>query len=535
MFDLVIKNGLIVDGTGKPGFRADVGIMGDRIAQIGELDASGERILDAEDCVVAPGFIDMHSHTDASVIKNRTCESKLTQGVTTEVSGNCGYSSAPFGGKQNDAEEETEWLKEQGIADHWRTMGEFLDALDKVPMSINFVTFAGHATIRAFAMGYDDREPTDEELAEMRRLAAESVRDGAYGVSSGLIYPPACFAKTEELIELCQATAQYGSIYATHMRSEAEHLLEGVAEALRIGREGGVGVQISHHKACGAKNWGMVNQSLAMIDAARAEGVDVWADQYPYVATATTLGIMVPQWVHDGGRDAMLARLRDPDQRGKIREVMLREMTAGYLADSGGWPTVVVSSVKNEKNFFCEGLNIEEIAAKIGKHPVDTCLDLLLEEEGSVGMMHFVIGEDDVKTVMRHPAVVIGSDATARGGSSGHGKPHPRAYGTFPRVLGKYVREEKVLSLEEGVAKMSGRSAGRLGLSKRGFIAEGYFADITVFNPDEIADVATFTDSQRHAKGIPYVLVNGRIALENGHVTELTGAGSGRVLRRGRD
>jgi N-acyl-D-amino-acid deacylase len=536
MFDLVIKNGLIVDGSGRPAYRANVGIKGDRIAQIGELDASGERILDAEGCVVAPGFIDMHSHTDGLVIKVPTCESKLTQGVTTEVSGNCGYSSAPFGGRQNDIEEETKWLMDHGIPERWTTMGEFLDTLDSVQMSINFATFVGHGTIREFVIGYDDREPTPDELAEMARIAEESVRDGAFGVSSGLIYPPACFAKTNELIELCRPTAQYSGVYATHMRNEAENLLAAVDEAITIGREAGVGVQISHHKSCGKKNWGLVNESLAMIDAARADGLDVCADQYPYVATATNLGTMVPEWAHDGGRDALLARLCDPEQRGKIRAQMLQEMTSGYLADSGGWNTVVVSSVKNRKNYFCEGLNIEQIADKLSKHPIDACLDLLSEEAGGVGMMHFVIGEDDVKTVMRHPAVVIGSDATARcSDPSDHGKPHPRAYGTFPRVLGKYVREEKVISLEEGVAKMTGRTAKKLGLSKRGIICEGCFADITIFNPDTVADTATFTDSRRHAEGINFVIVNGRIALENGHITELGAGGSGRVLRRGRE
>ena len=536
MFDLVIKNGLIVDGSGRPAYRADVGIQGDRIAGIGELDAPGERILDAEGCVVAPGFIDIHSHTDGLVIKVPTCESKLSQGVTTEVSGNCGFSSAPFGGRQNDMEEETKWLLEHGITEPWTTMGEFLDTLGNVPMSINFATFVGHGTIREFVIGYDDREPTADELAEMCRVAEESVRDGAFGVSSGLIYPPACFAKTYELIELCRPTARYGGVYATHMRNEAEGLLTAVDEAITIGREAGVGVQISHHKSCGKKNWGLVSKSLAMIDAARAEGLDVCADQYPYVATSTTLGIMVPKWAHDGGREVLLARLSDPEQRRKIREQMLQDMTNGYLADSGGWNTVVVSSVKNEKNYFCEGLNIQQIAEKLSKHPIDACLDLLSEEGGGVGMMHFVIGEDDVKTVMRHPAVVIGSDATARGSDgSDHGKPHPRAYGTFPRVLGRYVRDEKIMSLEEGVAKMTGRTAKRLGLTKRGFIEEGYYADITIFNPDKVSDTATFTDSRRHAEGINFVIVNGRVALENGHITELGAGGSGRVLRRGRE
>ncbi len=535
MYDIIIKNGTVVDGSGAPGFRADVGLTADRIEAVGELEASAKRILDADGCVVCPGFIDMHSHTDESVIANRTCESKLTQGVTTEVSGNCGYSAAPFGGQQTEFDETAKWLSEHGVDELWTSMDGFFSTLDGIPMSINFATFVGHGTIRAFVLGYEDRAPSADELAEMKKIAAESVRDGAFGVSSGLIYPPACFAKTDELVALCAATAQYGGIYSTHMRNEAERLLAAVEEAIGIGRDAGVGVQISHHKACGVKNWGLVHDSLAMIDRARAEGLDVWADQYPYVATSTSLGIMVPQWVHDGGRSAFLSRLRNPETRAKIRDEMVRGMETGYLADSGGWETVVVSSVKNESNFFCEGLSVQEIAVKTGKHPVDACLDLLLEEGGGVGMMHFVISEDDLKTVLKHPAVVVGTDATARSmsGWKGHGKAHPRAYGTFPRILKKYVREEGVLSLEEAVAKMSGCPAKRLGLNQRGFVTKGYYADLVVFDPAKVADTATFTDSMHNAVGIPYVLVNGQVACEDGKAAEPVGQGSGRVLRRG--
>jgi len=534
MLDLVIKNGIVIDGTGSPGYRADVGIQGDRIAGVGELGSSGARILDAEGCVVAPGFIDIHSHTDELVLANPTCESKLTQGVTTEVSGNCGDSAAPRGGRQN-LEDNADWLSRFGIEPDWGDMSSFLARLDRLPMSINFATLVGHGTIRAAVVGYDDRPPTEDELAEMCRVAEESVKVGAFGVSSGLIYPPGCYAKTEELIELCRATAGLGGIYATHMRSEASRLVEAVEESIGIGREAGVGVQISHHKACGRTYWGLVNDSLAVIDKARAEGLNVWADQYPYVATHTGLGIMLPAWAHDGGTPAMLARLSDPDQRHKIREAMLQDMSTGYLANSGGWETVVISSVRDEQNRFCEGLSIAEIAAKLGKHPVDAAIDLLASENGGVAMMHFVINEKDVETVMRHPAVLIGSDAGARisTGPLGRGKPHPRAYGTFARVLGKYVREDGVLTLEEAVAKMTGRTARRLGLSERGVLADGYYADVTVFDPARISDEATFAEPHRVASGVRYVLVNGALALDDGSIVELGDRGPGRVLRRG--
>ena len=534
MFDVVIKNGLVVDGTGRRGFRADLGIQDDRIAQLGELESSGTRTLDAEGCVVAPGFIDIHAHTDELILANPRCESKATQGVTTEVSGNCGHSAAPRGGRQN-LEESASRLSEYGIEVTWSTMGEFLDKLPHLPMAVNFATLVGHGLVRSAAMGYADRQPTEGELAEMRRLVEQAMDDGAFGLSSGLIYPPSCYARTEELIELCRSAAPYGGIYATHIRNEGEALLEAVDEALRIGAEAGVGVQISHHKACGRRSWGKVKDSLAVIDEARTRGADVWADQYPYVATATGLGMMLPKWAHDGGTRALLARLRNEDEWRRLREQLLQDTREGWIGDFGGWESVVISSVREEKNRFCEGLSLVEVAKITGRDPVDAAMNLLLEEQGSVGITHFVINEEDVATVMRHPAVIIGSDATARAviGPLGRGKPHPRAYGTFVRVLGKYVREDKVLSLEEAVAKMTGRTARRLSLVGRGVLAEGYYADITVFNPDTVADMATFEDPHRAANGIKYVLVNGRVVLDDGHLAHTDGCGPGRVLRRG--
>jgi len=534
MFDVVIKNGVIVDGTGAPRHRADVAIEADRIVQIGELDTSGARILDAEGCVVAPGFIDIHSHTDELVLANPTCESKVTQGVTTEVSGNCGDSAAPRGGRQN-LDEFASWLAEHGIELNWRSMGEFFARLDQTPMAINFATFVGHGVMRAAVIGYEDRKATAEEMAEMRCLAEQAMEEGAFGLSSGLIYPPSCYGDTEELIELCRGVMPYGGIYATHMRNEGERLLEAVDEAIRIGRDAGVGVQISHHKACGRKSRGKVKDSLAMIDEARGQGLDVWADQYPYVATATGLGVMLPKWAHDGGTSALLARLKDQSQRRRVREELLRDASDGWIADFGGWDSVVISFVKQPKNRFCEGISVTAIAKATGKQGVDVVIDLLLDEHGSVGITHFVIDEADVAAVMRHPAVLIGSDATARAttGPLSHGKPHPRAYGTFARVLGKYVRDDGILSLEEAVAKMTGRTARRLSLVHRGILAEGYYADVTVFDPDRISDGATFDHPHSTANGIRYVLVNGQVALDDGCVADMSGRGPGRVLRRG--
>ncbi len=532
MLDLLIRNGFVVDGTGKPGFAADVGIKDGRIVALGKVDEPAARVLDADGCAVAPGFIDIHSHTDEMVLANPRCESKSTQGVTLEVSGNCGDSSAPRGGKQPHTDGSS-WLKECGITASWRSMSEFLDVLDSNPMAINFATLVGHGTVREVAVGYDDRVPTDEELDEMRRLVQEAMEAGAFGVSTGLIYPPGCYASTEEVIELCKVAARYRGIYATHMRNEAEAVVEAVEEALRIGRESGAGVQISHHKACGVKNWGLVKESLALIDAARAQGTDVFADQYPYIATSTGLGIMLPNWAHDGGTKALVARLSDPVQRAAIREAVMQDTEHGYISASGGWDTVVLSSLKKEHNKYCEGLSIARIAERLNKHPVDTALDLLLDEGGGIGMMHFVIGEDDVNTVMRHPAVVIGSDATARTfeGPMTKGKPHPRAYGTFARVLGKYTRDDGILTLEQAVAKMTGMPARRLGIVDRGTIARSNWADLTIFDPGAIEDTATFENPVRAAGGIRYVIVNGEAILEDG---AFTGAMPGKVLRHGR-
>ncbi len=531
MLDLLIRHGIVIDGTGKPGVAADVGIRDGRIVALGKIDEPATRVLDADGCVVSPGFIDIHSHTDKLVLANPRCESKSTQGVTLEVSGNCGDSSAPRGGKQPHTDGSS-WLKDCGISATWGTMREYLDVIASNPMAVNFATLVGHGTVREVAVGYDDRPPTDEELDEMRRLVAEAMEAGAFGVSSGLIYPPGCFGTTEEVIELCKVAARYGGIYATHMRNEAEGVVEAVEEALRIGCESGTGVQISHHKACGVKNWGLVKKSLAVIDAARARGTDVFADQYPYLATSTGLGIMIPKWAHDGGTKALIARLTDPTERARIREAVLSDMENGYLASSGGWDTVVLSSLKTEKNKYCEGLSITTIARQLKKDPVDTALDLLLQEGGSIGMMHFVIGEDDVRTVMQHPAVLIGSDATARTfeGPLTRGKPHPRAYGTFARVLGKYTRDEKVLTLEQAVAKMTGMPAARLGLRDRGVVALDNRADLTIFDPDSIEDAATFEEPIQAARGIRYVIVNGETILEDG---AFTGALPGKVLRHG--
>lgn len=519
MLDIIIRNGLIVDGTGKPGYRADIGIEGDKIARVGELDGNAERIVEAEGLVVAPGFIDAHSHTDDTVLVNQFLESKLTQGVTTELSGNCGDSPTP----RSEAESPKEW----------GNMREYLAKLDDASMAINFATLVGHGSIRAATVGYDDRPATEDEMEAMRQLVDEAMLAGAFGLSTGLIYPPGCYASTEELIELAKVVKKHAGFYASHLRSESDQLLESVEEALKIGRESGCAVQLSHHKASGHRNWGKVNQTLAMIDSANESGMDVMADQYPYLATSTGLGAVLPNWAHDGGREALMARLRDPEKRSVLRETLVKATIDGWIRDTGGWSTVLIGQAGEGQNKKWEGMNIEEISKASGENPCDVVLDMLLEEHGEVEMMHFVIDEGDLRKVMAHPAVVVGSDATARcsTGPLSLGMPHPRAYGTFARVLGKYVREEGVLTLEEGVAKMTGRTARRMRLKDRGVLKEGNYADITVFDPNIIIDTSTYTSPRSKAQGISKVIVNGVLVLNEG-VIESTGAkGPGRVLR----
>ena len=534
MLDLLIKNGFIIDGSGTPGYNGDIGILGERICIGKELPHTAKRILNAEGLVVSPGFIDIHAHTDHLVFVNQTCESKVTQGVTTEVSGNCGESAAPRGGLHCD-ESMCDWGPDHGVIPDWQSMDEYFTKLSRLPMSINFATYAGHGTIRGIVMGYDDREPTPSEMASMRELVREAMKAGALGLSSGLVYPPGCYAKTKELIELCKVVAEYGGIYSTHIRNEAANLIDAVDEAIQIGLESGVSVQLAHHKACGTIARGKVSETLSMIETARMNGVDVWADQYPYSATCTGLSSVLPHWAHDGGNEALMHKLKEPDVYANIRDYLIAESSgSGRIADTGGWDSIIVNHIYSPKNNSYEGLSISQISTLMALHPVDAVLQLLAEENGNVGIIHFMIDEDDIRLVMKHPDVLIGSDSTARSttGVLSKGKPHPRAFGTFPRVLGKYSRDEKLLSLEEAVSKMTGQTAERLSLIKRGFIRDDYFADLVIFNPSTIADNATYINPHQYAEGIHYVIVNGSVVYDNGVVCKISKSSPGKILRR---
>lgn len=529
MLDYIIRNASVIDGSGGPACQADVAIAGGRIAAIGTIDAEAARVIDGKDLILAPGFIDMHSHTDAGLFVDPRAESKITQGVTLEVCGNCGFSSAPVLDEPGRAELDS-WRKRYGIEDAWSTMGEFLDAFEKRPIAVNFLTLVGHCNLRSAVVGLADREASPCELATMRGLAADAMREGAFGISTGLIYAPGCFGNEAELIEVTKGVAPYGGIYASHIRDERAKLVEAVEEAIAIGRGAGTSVQLAHHKACGAVNWGKVNDSLAAIREARAEGIDVTADQYPYTASATTLSTLLPMELNDGGDRAMLERIKS--RRGELIRFLDDQSARGLFGSTGDWANVLISGVRTDKNRACEGKTVAEIAAERGSTGAEAVLDLLVEEETSVSMVQFGMCEDDIRTVMRSMDAMIGSDASARAitGPLARGKPHPRAFGTFTRVLGYYVREQNVIPLETAIRKMTSMPARKLGLADRGTIRPGNWADIVVFDADKVKDMATYGTPHQSSLGIEYVFVNGKLTVERG---ELTGELAGRVLRKG--
>ncbi|HEY3268068.1 MAG TPA: D-aminoacylase [Armatimonadota bacterium] len=532
MTDLIIRNAAILDGSGAPRARGDVAVTDGKITAVGTADGPARRTLDADGLCLAPGFIDMHSHSDHFLLVNPTSESKVTQGVTLEVCGNCGSSSAPLVAP---AEREAAFgfLAKNGVSAQWSSVGELMSTLDDAGMAVNFMTFVGHGTVRASVVGYDARPASEAEMTEMRALVARSMDEGAVGLASGLIYAPGCFGGTAEVTELCKPVGAVGGLYSTHMRNEGDTLLEAVEESIAISEQSGARLQISHHKSCGPANWGKVRDSLRMIEDARGRGLDVAADQYPYIATCTSLDVNLPQWAHDGGRERMAARLSDPGLLPRMREETVAHVERGHTDPMQGWRNVVVSNVDTVANKWTEGLSVAAIAEQMGLPPFEAMVRLLIDERCEVGMIHFAMCEEDVETVMASPNVMFGSDATSRGltGPLAHGKPHPRTFGTMPRVLAHYVRERGVIALEEAVRKMTSLPASRLRLADRGRIAPGFAADLVLFDADSVRDAATFADPFRLAEGIPYVFTNGVAVVDDGRVT---GNLPGRCLRPGR-
>lgn len=525
MFDCIIKNVRIIDGTSAPWYRGSVAVKDGRIAKIGTFSAEEENgakeVVDGEDLYLSPGFIDLHSHSDTSLPEYPLAESRILQGVTTEIGGNCGMSVAPVSADPEKKKQLKDYIGDLQYS--WETIGEYLDTLKEQKLSVNFGTAVGHGTIRLAAMGFDARKPTDEELAEMRRLLRESLKDGAFFMSSGLIYPPGCYADTDELAALSEELVPFGSFYATHMRDEGDHLVEALEEALEIAKRSGAPLQVSHHKCTRKSGWQVsCKTTIAMIDRARRQGLDVKVDQYPYNASATTLDSNLSLWAFDGGMEALFERLRNPQTRAKLKE----ETRLSHL---GRWGDIYVSYAASEKNAWVVGKNIEEIAEIRGVDPEDACFDLILEERGRVNEVNYGMCEEDIEYIMPQPYVMIGSDGEAAS-MDYPGQPHPRWYGTFPRVISKYCRERKLFPLETAIFKMTGLPANRLGINNRGLIKEGMQADLVLFDFDEIEDTPSFNNPKQPCRGIRRVYVNGVLTARDGvH----TGAKAGAILRRG--
>ena len=528
MLDVKIEGATVIDGTGRPGARTDVGVRDEMIDAIGDLSReSAGTVLNASGRVLAPGFIDMHSHSDWRLWGNRRAESKIRQGVTTEVVGNCGFSPAPVATEFLDEMRAFALYVPRGMDFSWRSVGEYLRAFDRDGTALNVVQLVGHGTLRVAAMGFARRAPTSGELTTMQRLLAEAMQEGAWGLSTGLIYAPGSYSTTDEIVAVARSAARYRGFYASHIRGEGRTLLDAVREAIQVGREAAMPVQISHVKAAGRPHWGKVADALALIDVARAEGLDVMGDVYPYTASSTSLRTALPDWALEGGVAAMLKRLHDPGEQQRMREDM--ERGGGYsIVERMGWENVMIAWCPKRKD--AEGRRVSEIAEVRGLEPIEAVFELLRDADGVASMILFQLDERDLRRALAHPQLMIGSDgsALATTGDMSAGKPHPRSYGTFPRVLGHYARDERVLSLAEAVHKMTGLPARRLGVRDRGEIRVGAKADLVVFDARRVADQATYEDPHRYPVGIEQVLVNGRFVIKDG---EHTGSLPGKVLQ----
>jgi N-acyl-D-amino-acid deacylase len=526
MYDIIIENGRVLDGTGNPWFRADIGIKDGKIAAICCLkNAEARERIDAGGHVVSPGFIDIHCHSDALLFARPREQGKILQGVTTETIGNCGISATPTTPEKLDLLKKYTSSIFAGIELpwNWTSTTKFLDYIEKQQPISNIATLVGHGTVRIAVMGFDNREPNDKEMQQMKSLVSEALDQGAFGMSSGLIYPPGLYSKTPEMIDLCKVVAQKGGVYTTHMRGETDTVIESVKEALEVAEKSGVSLEISHHKTAGRDNWGKCSETLTLIEEAGNRGIEVSCDVYPYVAASTMLGALLPPWVHEGGVEQLLARLQIKENRSRIKREIV-EGVPGWenYVKASGWDNIVIASCKYTKAH--EGKSLAQIAAERALEPAETLFDLMVEEKADVLMVVFMMCEEDVAYIIKHPLVMAASDAIPS-----TGKPHPRYYGTFPRVLSKYVREDKVLSLADGVRKITSMPARKLGITDRGLLQKGMWADIVIFDPATIHDKATFMEPQQYAVGIDYVLVNGQLAVKDGHYS---GVLAGKVLRK---
>ena len=529
-FDFILRNGMIFDGSGSSSYVGDIAINDDTIAAIGDLSsARGVLELDAGRLAVAPGFINMLSWAQESLIEDGRSQSNIRQGVTLEVMGE-GWSPGPLNPSMK--KENTEQQGDIKYEIEWSTLGEYLDFLENKGVSCNIASFVGATTIRVNALGYKDRAPTSEEMDHMKMLVREAMEEGAVGISTSLIYAPAFFADTEELIEVCKEVSFYNGLYITHMRSEVEQLLEGIDEVIEIAEKAGIRSEIYHLKAAGRDNWHKMDLAIAKIDSARLAGLNITADMYNYQAAGTGLYATMPQWVQEGGHDAWVERLKDK----KHRERVMKEMRVpgkdweNFFHMTGSAEKIILVGFKNDSLKYLTGKNLAEVAQMRNTSPAETIIDLIIHDNSRVDAIYFLMSEENIKKQIALPWVSFGSDeqSLAPEGVFLKSNPHPRAYGNFSRLLGKYVRDEKIIPLEEAIRKLSHLPAENLKINKRGLLKEGYYADIVVFDPEKIQDHATFEEPHQYATGVRHVFVNGQQVLKDG---EHTGATPGRIVR----
>ena len=529
-YDIIIRHGRVIDGSGRPAFPADVAIKGGRIARVGNLSgATSKRVIDARGQVVAPGFIDMLGQSEQFVLIDPRAMSKVMMGVTTEITGE-GESIAPINDRT--LKEQEDFNRRYNLTVDWRTLAEYFQRLGKQGAGVNLGTFVGATQVREYVIGYDDRPPTPPELAQMKKLVADAMKDGALGISTSLQYVPARFAKTDEIVELAKVAQQYGGIYITHQRSEANAIDDSMKEVFEIARRARIPAEIWHFKTAYKKNWGRMPEMLRRIAAARRQGLKITADVYPYVAGSTSLSACLPPWTLEGGTDRMVARLKDPQTRARLKKEITtdsKDWENIYLG-SGGPIGIMIASVVNRDLESSQGKRLSEIASAQSKDPLDALFDFIIADHGQTGAIFFMMQESDMQAALKSPFVSICTDNGARAadGPLAGSKSHPRGWGTYPRILGRYVRDQHLMPLEFAIHKMTGLPASNLGLKNRGLIREGYFADITIFDPQTVIDRATFEEPNQYPVGINFVIVNGQIEVDNG---QRTPALAGQVLR----
>jgi N-acyl-D-amino-acid deacylase len=529
MSSWLIRGARVIDGSNKEPFRGDIAIENGVIIEVSpSIKGVGKAVIEADGLVASPGFIDIHSHTDLTIFKHPLAESKALQGVTTEVIGNCGIGAFPVNHERGAVL--IDYLKMHGFnlpSDglSWSHFTQYADQVDRIGLGLNLAPLVAHGALRIAILGTEDRIPSQQELERMKYLLTDSLEQGAWGLSTGLIYPPGSFAKTEELLELAKIVARYGTLYASHIRGEGETLMDALDEAICIGKESKARVEVSHLKAIGKDNWGLGKEALLKLEKARQAGVDIAADQYPYEATSTSLTALVPQWAHAGGARKLLQTLASPETTERFQTEILREINK-----RGGPSRIVIAGIDSAKNMELSGKNVDQIAQRWNCTPERAVMRLLLEEKAVVGAVYFSLSDEEVAVILSSDQVSVGSDGMGMKAEEDFGKStHPRSYGTFPRILGVYVREKGILSMAKAIHKMTGLVAGRVGLKNRGLIKPGFTADLVLFDPLTIQDRSTFDQPHQYATGVVYTWVNGCPTVRQGIITGNT---PGKVLRK---